>query len=422
MRLLLVNESARCVGGAEVHLRQVLQALRERGHDVAFVHGDVPVPESGEARSAGPGAIAPSDVPAWSIPEFGAGEVLARVADWNPDLVYAHRLIDASVLVPLVERGPSVFFIHGYFGVCISGARCMKAPRPRPCTRRFGWACLLQYYPRHCGGWNPLTLWREFRRERRKWSLLRRFDLWLTHSEHVRDEYVRHGLPADRTRCIPFFVEPPGISRAAMATQSERERQQDPGTVRLLFLGRFDVLKGGQLLIAALPEVVRLAGRPVHLVMVGDGPARAAWMADAERVTRSTHGRARVEFPGWRTGDAKAAALASAEILVVPSVWPEPFGMTGLEAGFFGVPSVAFDVGGVRAWLTPGVNGQLASGSPPDARGLAAAIAGVVMDPASRAALGRGARARANEFARERHVEALEREFASCIGRRKTRL
>src|SRR5947207_14197024 len=41
------------------------------------------------------------------------------------------------------------------------------------------------------------------------------------------------------------------------------------------------------------------------------------------------------------------------------SVWPEPFGMVGIEAMRYGLPVVAFDAGGIKEWLLDGRNGYL---------------------------------------------------------------
>src|SRR5689334_21576515 len=41
------------------------------------------------------------------------------------------------------------------------------------------------------------------------------------------------------------------------------------------------------------------------------------------------------------------------------SVWPEPFGMLGLEAMRYGLPVVGFDTGGIKEWVVDGRNGFL---------------------------------------------------------------
>ena len=50
---------------------------------------------------------------------------------------------------------------------------------------------------------------------------------------------------------------------------------------------------------------------------------------------------------------------AGAVLVAVPSLWPEPFGLVGLDAAALGRPAIAFDVGGIGEWLTDGVNGKL---------------------------------------------------------------
>jgi glycosyltransferase involved in cell wall biosynthesis len=188
--------------------------------------------------------------------------------------------------------------------------------------------------------------------------------------------------------------------------------------LRLLYLGRFDALKGGRLALEGLPELVRRLRRPVVLTLAGEGPERGVWERAAARAQAAEPG-VTVEFPGWVGGVDRLRVLAEADVLLVPSVWPEPFGMTGIEAGFFGVPAVAFDVGGVRAWLEPGVNGELAAGDPPTVRGLVEAVVRVAGDAGHYRRLAEAALERAGRFTMDRHLDALEPFLGEAMDRRR---
>jgi glycosyltransferase involved in cell wall biosynthesis len=97
-----------------------------------------------------------------------------------------------------------------------------------------------------------------------------------------------------------------------------------------------------------------------------------------------------------------------AAVLVVPSLWPEPFGLIGLDAASLGLPAIAFDVGGIREWLTDGVNGRLVD---PElgVTGLASAIAELLDNAELRARMSRGSREAAARLSVVAHVTALER-------------
>ncbi len=99
--------------------------------------------------------------------------------------------------------------------------------------------------------------------------------------------------------------------------------------------------------------------------------------------------------------------MRESDLLVVPSTWPEPFGLAGPEAGLRGLPAVAFAVGGIPEWLRDGVNGRLAPADPPSATGLARAIVDCLRDPAELERLRRGAREAAAGFSVDAHVAAL---------------
>ncbi|HEV2147384.1 MAG TPA: glycosyltransferase, partial [Longimicrobiaceae bacterium] len=123
-----------------------------------------------------------------------------------------------------------------------------------------------------------------------------------------------------------------------------------------------------------------------------------------------------VEFTGWVGDDGMDALFARTDLLVVPSLWPEPFGLVGPEAGLRGVPAAAFAAGGIPDWLVDGVGGHLAPADPPTAAGLAEAVVRCLRDPREHARLRRGAREVAGRFSQEAHLAALLRIFEGVVG------
>jgi glycosyltransferase involved in cell wall biosynthesis len=114
-----------------------------------------------------------------------------------------------------------------------------------------------------------------------------------------------------------------------------------------------------------------------------------------------------MQTPGWVDPSARERLLRRASVVAIPSRWPEPFGLVGLEAAAAGVPVVAFDVGGISSWLSDGVNGLLvAPGGGASAFG--ASLARVLSDDSLRERLARGAIAAAKQFSRDAHLQALE--------------
>ena len=120
-----------------------------------------------------------------------------------------------------------------------------------------------------------------------------------------------------------------GSSSTRCFRRSSRPRAVTPPPAEptVMFLGRMTSLKGGDLLIGAVDIARRRLGRPIHLVMAGDGPRRQR-MGGA----RGPLARDSARFPAGSHGDARQAWLARASVAALPSTWPEPFGLVGLEA------------------------------------------------------------------------------------------
>ena len=122
----------------------------------------------------------------------------------------------------------------------------------------------------------------------------------------------------------------------------------DASTPIVLYTGRLSHEKNLSTLVSAFTS---LRHKHAHLVVVGDGPARA----DLERALAGHP----ATFLGYLRGEPLAEAFASADVFAFPSL-TETFGQVVHEAMASGLPVVAFDAEGVRDQIIPGQTGLLA--------------------------------------------------------------
>ena len=396
IRIAVCNWSNRRVGGTEAYLGNVTRYLHHHGFAVSLFHEmDRPVDRELIAL--------PWGTPTWCVETLGRTRAVEALREWRPDVVYTNIIESLDLEAELIGIAPTVFDAHAFYGTCVGGHKCFKFPEPTPCTRTFGWKCLLHYYPRRCGGLSPVTMIQRYRHERTRHALLPRYAAVITHSDFMRAEYIRHGVQPGRAFNVSAGLFDNLTSPTLSPGSASAVKEPPPGSrdaasrpVQLLFVGRMDLLKGGHYLIRALPRIRASLGRDVALVLAGEGPARAEWERLSRKLVAADSG-CRVDFPGWVSGDALDALYAAADLLVVPSLWPEPFGRIGLEAGRHGLPAAAYAVGGIPDWLTDGLNGHLASGSPPSVEGIAEAVTRCLQDPMHHAQLRRGAAVQAEK-------------------------
>ena len=385
MRILVANEGIAEAGGVDTYLRAILGGLRGRGHSVGFLHYN--------RRADGgtwPERLADRT---FGVLDAGLETALGDVETWRPEVCFSHNMQALEVDRGLLERWPVVKMMHGYFGTCIGGQKSFAWPRREPCDRRFGAACVAFYMPRGCGQRRVGKLWEQLRWARAQRELFGKYAAVVVASTHMRREFVRNGLAAAKVHALPLFNT---TSDATVATEAEAAEP------RILFLGRMTHLKGGDLLIRSAAQLAsRVEGR-VRLTMAGDGPQRGQWTRLAAELGVDA------SFPGWVDRDTCQRLLRDTSVLAVPSIWPEPFGLVGLEAAAGGVPAVAFDVGGIPEWLRDGDNGHLAPGHPPTAAGLADALVKALERGPHQAELRASARRTARSMSLAAYLDALE--------------
>jgi 1,4-alpha-glucan branching enzyme len=141
---------------------------------------------------------------------------------------------------------------------------------------------------------------------------------------------------------------------------TKRDKGFDVMDPMFLFVGRLAVQKGPDLLLQAIPDILRCRG-DAKFVFVGDGHMKS----DLEAKAGSMGIGHAVHFAGSvKSGTAHLKSLfKSCDAVVVPSR-NEPFGIVVLEAWAAGKPVVATTCGGPRDFVKPDQDGYLVNPDP----------------------------------------------------------
>lgn len=182
-------------------------------------------------------------------------------------------------------------------------------------------------------------------------ALLRQFDGYLYVGQRNREYLEHYGAPADR-----LFFSPHCVDNDAFRAASEAARTASPGGSRrrVLFVGRLVEDKRPMDLMDA---AARLAarGRPVSLTVAGAGALQQRLAAAAQA------GGVDARFLGFVNQSRLPAVYAAADVIVLPSVARETWGLVVNEAMACGVPAVVSDAVGCGPDLVEaGVTGAIA--------------------------------------------------------------
>jgi len=335
MRLLYVHERIGAQGGAEVNILLTARELVRRGHCVALAHGG---DESADAewRSAFTERM-PMGNPA------RVDALDQALTQFQPDVVFLNKFSDPDVLQTL-ERccRPVIRVVHDHDLYCMRSYKYHYFSR-RICTRAASAYCVFPCgasLGRARGAGFPLR-WIGYRAKLREIAVNKKFYRMLVATDYMRDELLRNGFAFDRIE-----VHPPVPHQTAF-----QDNPSFSGRNLIVYAGQIIRGKGVDVLLESLARVTS----PFECVILGDGSHRAT----CERLSKSLGLEGRVHFKGHVPQARVVDFYRDASLAVMSSVWPEPFGATGMEAMRCGLPVVAFDAGGIREWLLDGVNGFL---------------------------------------------------------------
>jgi glycogen(starch) synthase len=156
-------------------------------------------------------------------------------------------------------------------------------------------------------------------------------------------------VPDDKIRIIPNGVNTASFQLKPNA--SRREEYASPNEQIVLYVGRLVREKGVQVLLDAVPHVLKY--RPdTKFIIAGRGPYENALKNQA--IVKGIANR--VYFTGYVDDDLRNSLYSWAAVAVIPSLY-EPFGIVALEAMAAQTPVVVADTGGLGEIVRHGVDG-----------------------------------------------------------------
>ena len=160
-------------------------------------------------------------------------------------------------------------------------------------------------------------------------------DCVITVSEYIKTELVQRGI--DSEKIFPIYNLPPTFKNVAIPVSPKAD-----STVYLFAPGFLISFKGFSVLIKAMKKVID-SNKNVNLTIAGDGPDKKS----LEKMTAKLLLEPYVKFTGKIPFASLSPLYSRSDIVIFPSIYPEPFGRVALEAMFFGKPVVASNVGGI---------------------------------------------------------------------------
>jgi len=380
-------------GGGDRYLEEILAPLKQRGAENVVVYRDGNPARLTLADQAVelPGLMRFTG----RVPETLA-ELECLIRDTRADAALVYCLPNPGVGRLLVNLVPTILMAQDYGAVCPAATQWWRLPNAA-CTHTVGRSCLVNAYTKGCYTRRPGPLLSAYRHVVASRAWLQRAQV-VAISEFVKGRFLAAGYHDEQVHVVnyPFAAEAPAPPAP-----------NDGAEPTVLFVGRVSREKG---LSHVLQALARLPHRRWRLLVAGDGPELPAGRVLASRLGLT----AQVEFRGWLSGGDLEDAFAAAAVVVVPSLWPEPYGQVGPQAFIRGRPVVGYSSGAVPEWLIHGETGL--SVAPGDIPGLSSALATLLADPGRREAMGRRARAWVlATLTLGQHLTGLERLIAHAV-------
>lgn len=337
MNLLIVHDYLGVKGGAERNIIDSALGLKLKGHNVYLCYLSKLDKSLDEMERA--------FTETFDINKNKIGRIDNIVSYCKADVVYLHKISNMKLFANLLSLSiPIVRMIHDHDIYCNRNYKYFPIGR------------LLCTYPPGIGCVFPCF---SFIKRNRQSLIPVRFDFFNQRNLDIKytkqcsklivaTKYMKNNIAQLNVNLKKINVIPP---IPFCDNEVNNEPIGDKKVPIILFVGQIIRGKGVDCLIRSLQYICS----DYECIVVGDG-THLEYCKNLSKKLKLTD---KVKFTGWLNQGKLREFYSKAQILAVPSVWPEPMGLIGIEAMRHSLPVVAFDAGGISDWLKDGKNGFL---------------------------------------------------------------
>ena len=340
LKILHLNNIYDYSGGTEIYMINVCKNLQELGHEVAIIY------DKGNPKN-----FLDKNWRAYHIPfvseyhpenDKTVQKKLKEIINKeNPDIIHLHNIYNPQTVLNSMKMRPTMRTMHDYYSLCPAHNKYLRGSS-KICKKSFGLYCLWRLPWDHCAGSDMQTTARGFLETISEINVNKNLDKILVTSNYMKKELIKNAFSPTTVNTQPLFSEI-SIDKKKRASYLDKI---------ILAIGRISIPdKGFDYLIKALSYLKS----DFEAVIIGDGP-------DLNYIKQQAYDLGlndKVKFTGWLSRKEIEDYYAKCRVVIVPSMWAEPFGLIGIEAMTYSKPVIAFNVGGIPDWLIHKKNGFL---------------------------------------------------------------
>ncbi|OGM10693.1 hypothetical protein A2Z22_05295 [Candidatus Woesebacteria bacterium RBG_16_34_12] len=328
LKILFINDYGYQLGGVEISILNQVLGLKKRRHTVKIFTSD----------------NNPSDKPLFSNYTFkGYNEksplrwfnrvfyissylkLKQVLREYEPDIIHLHNIfyqVSPTVLLA-VRNTPTVFTLHSYELICPTGV----------IIKQDGSRCVTEVkHDLRCTGSVKGYIYEKIKQEIHR-LLFKKVTMYIAPSESIKKDFTNQRIISSPIKVIYNGIE---LSKYEPILNFNR----------ILYVGRLSKEKGVEVLLKATNKIKEVIPN-IRVDIVGDGPETE----HLKSLCKSLDLQNTVFFSGKIENNDVIDYYKNCTFLVVPSICPESFSLTGVEALSIGRPVIGSNLGAIPEWL-----------------------------------------------------------------------